>query len=152
MPNNLTIDRLANEKFSQFNKKIADYQSLVSNLEDNENTLKDFISKLKSFIEQKLISSFDSLNKNFEFFFKQLSPNGSASIKLNQSSKTKKAEIKVSFDGNLTKQMKELSGGQKTVTALSLIFAMSVESKPPFFYWMKLILLLMLMQESIYQI
>lgn len=144
------IDRLASEKFSQFNDKIDKFNQYLIDLEEKELQLSQLILNIKQNYTEKLKNMFNKVEENFDYYFKYLVPNGETKITLSYNSlnkinkKTKihkineidknKIEIEVKFDQQQQmKILKELSGGQKTLAALAFIFALNVNNLPPFY-------------------
>ena len=90
--------------------------------------------------------TFRKISKHFEEVFKKLVPQGSASLEMVEkkdkemvtTSKVEKLDgilIKVSFSGLAaeTREMSQLSGGQKSMVALTLIFAIQKCDPVPFY-------------------
>lgn len=86
--------------------------------------------------EKAIETTFVNLSKHFKDVFKEVVPQGSASIKMvrDQDGLVQGLEIKTSFVGSeATTVMSQLSGGQKTVVAVSLLFAIQRCDPAPFY-------------------
>ena len=100
---------------------------------------KEDVLKIITEIETKKASVFmkcyNHINKRFKEIFIDLSTKGEAYLELENQENPLEAgvEIKVKFAGNKHLDIKSLSGGEKTMTALSLIFAIQ-EYQPSSFY------------------
>ena len=132
------VDRLAHDRFTQFKDKAKEFETLINDLENKEEAFNLFISELKKVQVEKFDEAFERLRVNMNYYFKIFAPNGSVNLIVNNKKTIKNEkkilEILVNFTQNEPmKIMRELSGGQKTATALALIFGLSNESKPPFF-------------------
>lgn len=85
--------------------------------------------------EKAIETTFVNLSKHFKDVFKEIVPQGSANIKMVRDTDglVQGVEIKVSFVGSeATTVMSQLSGGQKTVVAVSLLFAIQRCDPAPF--------------------
>ena len=132
------------KKFDKINRfALDDYTKFITKKEEIEEKLKDLTEKEKEILEiiklldekkdNSLNTTFEKVNSSFEIFFKELIPNGKATLQL--SIENKSIHINVNFIGNIEKSqaMHQLSGGQKTAVAISLIFALSQIDPPPFY-------------------
>ncbi|MBW3011697.1 AAA family ATPase [Candidatus Woesearchaeota archaeon] len=95
--------------------------------------------KLIGEIEEKkkavFLETFDVVNNHFKQFFQKLSKKGEGFLELEDPENLFEAgvEIKVRITGNKFLDIKSLSGGEKTLTALAFIFAIQ-EHQPASFY------------------
>jgi structural maintenance of chromosome 3 (chondroitin sulfate proteoglycan 6) len=140
------INRFALEDFKNFNNKKQEISDKLKDLEEKEHEIKEVIEVLDNKKDNAIQNTFDKVNNNFEYFFKELVPNGNANLTIEhvvnnsqhpqQQKKTeqKGIYINVSFSGRQNYQaMHLLSGGQKTAVAVALIFALSKIDPPPFY-------------------
>ena len=81
------------------------------------------------------MNSFTALNQNFSNIFSQLSTKGEARLVIENEENPFEAgvRIRVRLTGDKFLDIRSLSGGEKTLTALALIFAIQ-ESEPGAFY------------------
>jgi len=102
-------------------------------------TEKDDVMKMIEEIEQKktgiFMETFDAINSHFKEIFSSLSTKGNAHIELEnpENPLTSGVDIKVKVVGNKFLDIRSLSGGEKTLTALAFIFSIQ-EFKPASFY------------------
>ncbi|MDD5649508.1 MAG: chromosome segregation SMC family protein [Candidatus Nanoarchaeia archaeon] len=100
---------------------------------------KEDVMKMINEIEQKktglFMESFNAVNSHFKEIFSSLSTKGSAHLELEdpENPLTSGVDIKVKIIGNKFIDIKSLSGGEKTLTALAFIFSIQ-EFKPASFY------------------
>ncbi len=100
---------------------------------------KEDVLKMIAEIEEKkkeiFVKTFDIINTNFKNIFLDISTKGEAYLQLEDYENPFNAgiEIKVRLTGNKFLDIHSLSGGEKTLTALSLIFAIQ-EYEPASFY------------------
>ena len=81
------------------------------------------------------MNTFNVVNKNFQSIFAQLSKKGEAFLDLEnpENPLEEGLKIKVKITGNKFLDIRSLSGGEKTLTALAFLFAIQ-EHEPASFY------------------
>lgn len=122
---------------TQYDQISERYEFLISQREDlvnAENTLLDIIKEMDTVMIQEFEKTFKVINKNFEETFKELFKGGSASLKLTDPQNILETgiEIVASPPGKKLKNISLLSGGEKTFTAISLLFAILKSRPVPF--------------------
>lgn len=113
------------------------YEFLITQREDlinAENTLLDIIKEMDTVMIREFKKTFEIINKNFEETFKELFRGGTASLKLTNPENILETgiEIVASPPGKKLKNLSLLSGGEKTFTAISLLFAILKSRPVPF--------------------
>ena len=113
------------------------YEFLINQREDlinAENTLLDIIKEMDTVMIKEFKKTFELINKNFEETFKELFRGGTASLKLTDPENILETgiEIVASPPGKKLKNLSLLSGGEKTFTAISLLFAILKSRPVPF--------------------
>ena len=113
---------------SEYEKVSTRYEFLISQREDlvkAENTLLEIIKEMDSVMKNEFINTFNIINKNFTETFKELFKGGTAELKLTDESDLLETgiEIVASPPGKKLTSISLLSGGEKTFTAISLLFA-----------------------------
>lgn len=95
--------------------------------------LKKGIDSLNTEGRQRLLDAFDQVNKNFSDLFKHLFGGGEASLVLVESDDPLEAglEIMCQPPGKKLSTLSLLSGGEQTLTAMSLIFAVFMANPSP---------------------
>ncbi len=121
-----------------YDKIEGEYNSLLgkkSILEVEQKDVMSLIGQIESKKKDIFMKTFDVVNTIFKDFFKQLSTKGEAFLEIENKEKPFEAgvEIKVRLTGNKFMDIKSLSGGEKTMTALAFIFAIQ-EHDPASFY------------------
>ncbi|MFA5141834.1 MAG: chromosome segregation protein SMC [Candidatus Woesearchaeota archaeon] len=93
------------------------------------------INEIETKKKDIFMDSFNILNQNFQNFFQMLSKKGEASLVLENPDKVfeEGLMIKVRLTGAKFLDIRSLSGGEKTMTALAFIFAIQ-ENEPHSFY------------------
>ena len=125
------VNTLAIEEFDKVN---ARYEYLLKGREDlvkAENTLLEIISEMDSVMEKEFLSSFKIIETNFKETFRELFHGGEASLKLTNPDNINETGIEIiaSPPGKKLTTISLLSGGEKTFTAISLLFAI-IKSRP----------------------
>jgi chromosome segregation protein len=113
------------------------YEFLISQREDlinAENTLLEIIKEMDTVMTREFKKTFEIINKNFEETFKELFKGGNASLKLTDPENILETgiEIEACPPGKKLKNISLLSGGEKTFTAISLLFAILKTRPVPF--------------------
>ena len=126
---NLRAEEDANEVKAEFDA----LDSESSDLKEAISKLRSGISNLNSEGRERLVSAFDQVNKNFGVLFKHLFGGGEASLVLVESEDPLDAglEIMCQPPGKKLSTLSLLSGGEQTLTALSLIFAVFLANPSP---------------------
>lgn len=122
---------------SEYEKVSTRYEFLISQREDlvkAENTLLEIIKEMDSVMKNEFINTFNVINKNFTETFKELFKGGTAELKLTDESDLLETgiEIVASPPGKKLTSISLLSGGEKTFTAISLLFAILKSRPVPF--------------------
>ena len=128
------------QRYEFLNQQMED---LTKSMED----LKNLIKKLTSEIEESFRNSLQEINRYFNRYFRLMFKGGSARLVITKEKKStddglennsivdKKTnwglEIKVDIPKTKLKSLQALSGGEKTLTAISLLFAIINQSNPP---------------------
>ncbi len=118
--------------------KVSDrYEFLINQQEDllkAENTLLEIIKEMDEVMKENFIKTFNVINKNFELTFKELFKGGHATLKLTAPDNILDTgiEIEACPPGKSLKSISLLSGGEKTFTAISLLFAILKSRPVPF--------------------
>ena len=107
---------------------IDDYEQMKTETDDLEkaiNKLRRGISTLNREGRERLLEAFEQVNKHFKSLFKQLFGGGSARLELVEEEDPLEAglEIIARPPGKAVQNMSLLSGGEKALTAISLLFA-----------------------------
>lgn len=115
----------------EYNKLLEKKGSLDAEKTDVLTLMNEIETKKKD----HFTSTFDQVNANFQNIFAELFKKGKAHLELENPNNPfeEGLAIKVKISGNRYMDLKSLSGGEKTLTALSFIFAVQ-EHQPATFY------------------
>jgi len=122
------------EEFDRINDR---YQFLVDKKTELNNaidTLLEIIKEMDTIMISSFKEAFTEVNKNFIETFKELFKGGSASLKLTEPDNLLETGIEIiaSPPGKSLKSISLLSGGEITLTAISLLFAVLKSRPVPF--------------------
>ena len=114
----------------------AEYSELLNQKEDLEvavKKLRNAISNLNKEGREKLLKAFDDVNKNFKTLFNNLFGGGQSNLLLVESDDPLEAglEIMCQPPGKKLSNLALLSGGEQTLAAISLIFAVFMVKPSP---------------------
>ena len=128
------INATAPEEYDKVSER---YEFLIAQKEDlvhAENTLLEIIKEMDQVMEVNFTKTFDLINKNFTTTFKELFKGGTANLKLTNPENVLETgiEIEACPPGKSLKSISLLSGGEKTFTAISLLFAILKSRPVPF--------------------
>ena len=113
------------EEYKRVNER---YEFLTSQKEDllnAEDTLLEIIEEMDSVMKEEFITTFEKIKTEFKKVFKELFKGGNADLKLTDPNNILETGIDIvaSPPGKKLTSISLLSGGEKTLTAISLIFA-----------------------------
>ena len=97
-------------------------------------SLKETISKINKTARKQFLDTFAAIKHNFENVFRSFFENGEGSLQLEESVDPLEAniEIHVRTKGKKLQTLSLLSGGEKTLTAISLLFSIYLVKPSPF--------------------
>jgi len=115
-----------------------EYKSLVEKKEGLKKEKEDvlvMINEIETRKKELFIKTFDVINENFKRIFSALSTKGESNLILENKEQPFEGGIliKVRITGNKFLDIRSLSGGEKTLTALAFIFSIQ-EHEPAHFY------------------
>jgi chromosome segregation protein len=113
-------------EFDNLTREKADLEAAIAKLRTG-------ISSLNREGRERLLKAFETVNKNFEMLFKHLFGGGDAKLVLVESDDPLEAglEIMCQPPGKKLAVLSLLSGGEQTLTALALIFAVFLANPAP---------------------
>lgn len=125
------VNIAAIDEYEEVNNR---YEFLLGQRDDltkAENTLLEIISEMDKVMEKDFMATFKIIRTNFAETFKELFKGGTADLKLTDPDNILQTgiEIVASPPGKKLTTISLLSGGEKTFTAISLLFAI-LKSKP----------------------
>jgi chromosome segregation protein len=107
--------------------------SQVEDLTSASNTLEDAIRRIDKETRDRLIATFNEVNKNFTDFFKVLFNGGQAQLELlGEEILDTGIQVTAQPPGKKNTTISQLSGGEKALTATALVFALFKLNPAPF--------------------
>ncbi len=119
----------------------------IADLENSQNNLETLIKDLKDTLLSDFNQGLQKINTNFNNYFNEIFPGGKASLSLEkivkpivegvnleeaEEEKEPGIEITISLPEKKIKDLQMLSGGERALSSIALIFAMSSINHPPF--------------------
>lgn len=125
------VNMLSIEEYEKVNERYSFLQNQEEDLLKAEETLLDIIKEMDQVMIKEFSETFEVIRKNFQTTFKELFHGGSSDLKLTDPTNMLETgiEIVASPPGKTLKTITFLSGGEKTFTAISLLFAI-LKSRP----------------------
>ena len=122
------------EEFDRVNERYEFLSKQREDLEHAKMTLLEIIKEMDLVMEKEFTESFKIIKNNFKETFKQLFKGGDADLKLTDPANILETgvEIVASPPGKKLTSISLLSGGEKTFTAISLLFAILKSRPVPF--------------------
>lgn len=125
------------EAIEEYEKVNTRYEFLCSQKDDlliAENSLIEIMNEMDEVIEEEFEKTYNKVDEEFSKVFKELFGGGSAKLSLNNPNNmlTTGLDIIASPPGKKLSSISLLSGGEKTLTAISLLFAILNIRKVPF--------------------
>ena len=122
------------EEYDKVNERYQFLSGQRDDLLNAKDTLLEIIEEMDSVMKEEFLKTFKLIEKEFEGVFRQLFGGGKASLKLTDPDNILETgvEIVASPPGKKLTTISLLSGGEKTLTAISLLFAILNVKPIPF--------------------
>ncbi len=131
------VNQKAIEDFEEVKRRYEDLSSKVKTLLEEKRSIEELIESLEEKKVQAFKEVYDTVNKNLNKIFKQLSPGGRAYLELENEEDPLSGGVllKAKPRGKDVKRLEIMSGGEKTLTALAFLFAVQRYRPAPFYYF-----------------
>lgn len=128
------INAHAVEEYAQTKERFDDMTRQKEDMEKAESDLRGLIKRLLGQMEKQFVSEFDKLNENFRQTFVRLFGGGQAELKLTDPEDPLNCGIEVIAQppGKKLQLLSLLSGGERALTAIAILFAMLKVKPSPF--------------------
>ena len=125
------VNLTAPEEYEKVSDRYEFLSKQITDLNNAENTLLEIIEEMDKVMIKEFKENFEIINKNFKETFTELFKGGRAELKLTEPNNILETgvDIVASPPGKKLSSISLLSGGEKTLTAISLLFAI-IKSKP----------------------
>ncbi len=119
------------EEYDRVSKRYDFLIAQKADLVKAEDTILEIIKELDGIMKDKFLNSFENIKEKFKEVFKKLFSGGDAELKLTDPEDvlTTGIDIKALPPGKTLQHISLLSGGEKTLTAISLLFSI-LETRP----------------------
>ncbi len=128
------VNFLALEEYEKEKERLEFYENQMKDLSDSEKNLQETIEEINRNAEQQFLTTFEEINKNFQTLFKTLfGDEGEANLQLAEGNLLESdIEIMAKPPGKRPHIIEMLSGGEKTLIAIALLFAIYLVKPSPF--------------------
>lgn len=129
------VNMKALEVYDQVEKEYTSLMEKKDGLDKEKTDVMTLMNEIETKKKDHFMKTFDQANNNFQKIFSSLFKKGKAYLQLDNEKNPFEdgLSVKVKLTGNRFLDIKSLSGGEKTLTALSFIFAIQ-EHQPSSFY------------------
>ncbi len=130
---NLKADEDYREELERYN----DYEAKHKKLQEERKAIRDMIEEIETKKLKAFMEAFEHINRNLKKIFSFLSPGGRAQMIIENEIDPFSGGINlvVKPRGKDVQYLEAMSGGEKTLAALSLIFAIQEYKPSPFYYF-----------------
>jgi chromosome segregation protein len=128
------VNLLALSEHEELNTRHEFLTAQVADLNASLETLRTTISRINAISRKRFAETFEGVNKCFQEVFTRLFPGGRAELKLTDESDLLETgvDIEIRIPGKRTQSVTLLSGGEKSLSAIALIFSILVYRPVPF--------------------
>jgi len=129
---NVNLDAIAEQEELEERQRL--YTDQIRDVEDSRNQLNDLIRRINKESRQLFVQTFQDVRGNFQVLFRKLFGGGRADILLLDSENVLESPIEIVArpPGKELRTLSLLSGGEKTLTALALLFSIFKTRPSPF--------------------
>ncbi len=121
------------DEYERISKRVAFLSKQKTDLENSENDLLKIIDDMDNVMKDKFVETFNNINIEFNKVFKTLFKGGNAHLEMTDKNNVLETGIDIIAvpPGKSQKPLSLLSGGERTMTAISLLFSiMNLEHVP----------------------
>ena len=128
------VNMLALREYEKEKERFDFLQAQRDDLRDAEKNLNETIKVINKTAREQFLNTFEDIRKNFVKVFTGFFENGIANLRLDAHDDPLEAEIVIEADpkGRRISALTLLSGGEKTLTAISILFAIYLVKPSPF--------------------
>ncbi len=122
------------EEYKEVSERYEFLSGQYEDLKKAEESLVGIINDLDNGMRKQFLSEFDAIQKEFNVVFQDLFGGGTGTIRLNPDADVIDSDISIISEppGKKLQNMMQLSGGEKALTAIALIFAIQNLKPSPF--------------------
>ncbi len=122
------------EEFKELSERGTFISKQKEDLEETKAKLENLIDNTTAVMKTQFAKQFKEINENFKETFKQLFGGGRAELRLTDEKNVLESGIEIDVEppGKKLQNMSLLSGGEKALTAIAILFAILKIKAPPF--------------------
>ncbi|EDP75675.1 chromosome segregation protein SMC [Hydrogenivirga sp. 128-5-R1-1] len=131
------VNLKADEDYNEELERYQDYEDKHRKLQEERKAIKEMIEEIETKKLRAFTEAFENINKSLKKIFSFLSPGGRAQMMVENEIDPFSGGISlvVKPRGKDVQYLEAMSGGEKTLAALSLIFAIQEYKPSPFYYF-----------------
>ena len=124
----------AENEFNEVNERVVFLETQTEDLKGAEKDLRGIIGELDAVMEKEFLKTFSKVQKEFKQIFAQLFNGGEAELFISNPEDLFESgiEIEATLPGKRKQELALLSGGERSLTAVALIFSLLRISPTPF--------------------
>ncbi len=128
------VNFAAIEEFEEVKTKYDELSGQLKDVEKSKRDLEKLISSLTTDIKARFLESFNDINEKFSKIFKEVFGGGEAHLELIDPENVLESGIEIfaAPPGKLIKNLISLSGGEQTMVAITIYFAILLHRPTPF--------------------
>ncbi|UCD18507.1 MAG: AAA family ATPase, partial [Candidatus Zixiibacteriota bacterium] len=128
------VNLLALEEYRSIKERQEFLSGQIDDLRKAKNTLQSTITKINTTAKNLFLETFHKVRDNFQQVFEELFTGGQADIKLTQEDDPLESPIEIIARprGKKLLSITQMSGGERALTAISLLFAIYLAKPSPF--------------------
>ncbi len=122
------------EEYEQVKERYSFLSEQIEDLDLSRKELKSFIQKIERQMIKSFNETFDRINQSYQYVFGELFGGGSGELRLSEPDDVLNSDIEIlcSPPGKKLQRINLLSGGEKALTAIALLFAVLKAKPTPF--------------------
>ncbi|MHB8092942.1 MAG: chromosome segregation protein SMC [Syntrophales bacterium] len=128
------VNLLALSEHEELKTRFEFLTAQITDLNASLEALKQTISRINTITRQRFSETFDGINGCFQEVFSRLFPGGRAKLKMTDENNLLETgvDIEIRIPGKFTQNVTLLSGGEKSLSAIALIFSILIYRPVPF--------------------
>jgi len=129
---NVNLDSI--KEYENIKERHDFYSEQKKDLEQSIDVIEKLISELEENMKKEFETNFSKINENFKFVYKRLFGGGYGELKILDKNNILESDIEITAQppGKKMKNLNLLSGGEKALTAISILFSIILAKPTPF--------------------
>ena len=129
---NVNLDSI--KEYEHIKERHDFYSEQKKDLEQSIEVIEKLIYELEENMKKEFESNFNKINENFKFVYKRLFGGGNGELKIVDKNNILECDIEITAQppGKKMKNLNLLSGGEKALTAISILFSIILAKPTPF--------------------